>query len=191
MCGTPQLIAFHRHPRPATQGVSQLRSVEEADGRQATTSPVAKMIKRWQDGQQGTQDGAQREFHLEIEVFSLVDAATPRNLHACAGVSLGAYQIFDSFHSTTLVHPFLFQPKLLLQCRLGVLSARMFLVRLIGVLVLVALNGFFARVEFSLVAVRLSRVRQLVAKGSSQQRSLNNSSLISTASFPASRWASR
>lgn len=35
---------------------------------------------------------------------------------------------------------------------------------------LVAMNGFFAAVEFSLVAVRLSRVRQLVAKGSTQAR---------------------
>ncbi len=34
----------------------------------------------------------------------------------------------------------------------------MFLVRLIGVFVLVALNGFFAAVEFSLVTVRVSRV---------------------------------
>ena len=41
----------------------------------------------------------------------------------------------------------------------------MFAVRLIGVLALVALNGFFAAAEFSLVAVRLSRVRQLVQKG--------------------------
>src|ERR1700730_10662555 len=41
----------------------------------------------------------------------------------------------------------------------------MFAVRLIGVLALVALNGFFASAEFSLVAVRLSRVRQLVRKG--------------------------
>jgi putative hemolysin len=41
----------------------------------------------------------------------------------------------------------------------------MLAVRLIGVLVLIALNGFFAATEFSLVAVRLSRVRQLVAKG--------------------------
>jgi CBS domain containing-hemolysin-like protein len=41
----------------------------------------------------------------------------------------------------------------------------MFVVRLIGVLFLVALNGFFAAAEFSLVAVRISRVRQLVAKG--------------------------
>jgi len=41
----------------------------------------------------------------------------------------------------------------------------MFVVRLIGVLALVALNGFFAAAEFSLVAVRLSRVRQLVVKG--------------------------
>ena len=46
----------------------------------------------------------------------------------------------------------------------------MFVVRLIGVLVLVALNGFFAATEFSLVAVRLSRIRQLVAKGSARAR---------------------
>src|SRR6059058_1168703 len=46
----------------------------------------------------------------------------------------------------------------------------MFVVRLIGVFVLVALNGFFAATEFSLVAVRLSRVRQLVAKGSALAR---------------------
>src|SRR5258708_9411412 len=41
----------------------------------------------------------------------------------------------------------------------------MFVVRLLGVLFLVALNGFFAAAEFSLVAVRLSRVRQLVTAG--------------------------
>src|SRR5579863_2248866 len=46
----------------------------------------------------------------------------------------------------------------------------MFAVRLIGVLALVALNGFFAAAEFSLVAVRLSRVRQLVAKGEMRAR---------------------
>jgi magnesium and cobalt exporter, CNNM family len=46
----------------------------------------------------------------------------------------------------------------------------MFLLRLIGVLVLVTLNGFFAAVEFSLVAVRISRVRQLVARGSAQAK---------------------
>lgn len=46
----------------------------------------------------------------------------------------------------------------------------MFLIRLIGVLVLVVLNGFFAAAEFSLVAVRLSRVRQLVARGSAQAK---------------------
>lgn len=43
-------------------------------------------------------------------------------------------------------------------------------VRLIAVLALVALNGFFAAAEFSLVAVRLSRVRQLVAKGDLRAR---------------------
>ena len=41
----------------------------------------------------------------------------------------------------------------------------MFAVRFIGVLLLVVLNGFFAASEFALVAVRLSRVRQLVARG--------------------------
>lgn len=46
----------------------------------------------------------------------------------------------------------------------------MFAVRLIAVLALVALNGFFAAAEFSLVAVRLSRVRQLVAKGDLRAR---------------------
>ncbi|HTQ95830.1 MAG TPA: CNNM domain-containing protein, partial [Candidatus Acidoferrum sp.] len=46
----------------------------------------------------------------------------------------------------------------------------MFLLRLIGVFVLVALNGFFAAVEFSLVAVRISRVKQLVARGNAQAR---------------------
>ncbi len=46
----------------------------------------------------------------------------------------------------------------------------MFAVRLIGVLALVALNGFFAAAEYSLVAVRLSRVRQLVAKGDVRAR---------------------
>lgn len=46
----------------------------------------------------------------------------------------------------------------------------MFLIRLIGVLVLVALNGFFAAAEFSLVAIRLSRVRQLVARGNPQAK---------------------
>jgi putative hemolysin len=46
----------------------------------------------------------------------------------------------------------------------------MFLIRLIGVLALVALNGFFAAAEFSLVAVRISRVRQLVARGNAQAK---------------------
>src|ERR1700738_4947061 len=46
----------------------------------------------------------------------------------------------------------------------------MFAVRLLGVLFLVGLNGFFAAAEFSLVAVRLSRVRQLVAKGDIRAR---------------------
>jgi putative hemolysin len=37
--------------------------------------------------------------------------------------------------------------------------------RLLGLFLLVAVNGFFAAAEFSLVAVRLSRVRQLVEEG--------------------------
>jgi len=44
------------------------------------------------------------------------------------------------------------------------------LIRLFGVLVLVFINAFFAATEFALVAVRLSRVRQLVARGSSNAR---------------------
>src|SRR6266403_1431552 len=51
----------------------------------------------------------------------------------------------------------------------GVQSS-MFAIRLLGVLALVALNAFFAATEFSLVAVRLSRIRQLVAKGSARAR---------------------
>jgi magnesium and cobalt exporter, CNNM family len=46
----------------------------------------------------------------------------------------------------------------------------MFVIRLIGVVALVALNGFFAAAEFSLVAVRVSRIRQLVAAGNVRAR---------------------
>jgi putative hemolysin len=46
----------------------------------------------------------------------------------------------------------------------------MFAIRLIGVLALVALNGFFAAAEFSLVAVRISRVRQLIARGNARAK---------------------
>jgi len=42
--------------------------------------------------------------------------------------------------------------------------------RLLGLLVLVTVNGFFAAVEFSLVAVRLSRVRQLMEAGDPRAR---------------------
>src|SRR5712672_4667259 len=52
----------------------------------------------------------------------------------------------------------------------GAPYTRMFAVRLIGVLALVALNGFFAAAEFSLVAVRLSRVRQLVRQDDARAR---------------------
>lgn len=47
---------------------------------------------------------------------------------------------------------------------------RMFFVRLVGVIALVGLNGFFAAAEFSLVAVRISRVRQLVAQGNASAK---------------------
>jgi len=46
----------------------------------------------------------------------------------------------------------------------------MVVVKLIGVLLLAILNGFFAAAEFSLVAVRLSRVRQLVARGNARAK---------------------
>jgi len=58
--------------------------------------------------------------------------------------------------------------RLLLQSHRG--HHGMFLLRLIGVFVLVGLNGFFAAVEFSLVAVRISRVRQLIARGNAQAK---------------------
>ena len=43
-------------------------------------------------------------------------------------------------------------------------------IRLLAVLALVGLNGFFAATEFSLIAVRLSRVRQLMAKGDARAK---------------------
>ena len=42
--------------------------------------------------------------------------------------------------------------------------------RLLAILALVLINGFFAAAEFSLVAVRLSRVRQLVEQGNARAR---------------------
>jgi putative hemolysin len=42
--------------------------------------------------------------------------------------------------------------------------------RLLGALALVVVNGFFAAAEFSLVAVRLSRVRQLIERGDARAR---------------------
>ena len=62
----------------------------------------------------------------------------------------------------------------------------MLAVRLIGVLALVALNGFFAATEFSLVAVRLSRVRQLVAKGNARARVVDRigTRIVSAAEHP-------
>lgn len=46
----------------------------------------------------------------------------------------------------------------------------MILLRLFGVLFLIGLNAYFAAVEFSLVAVRFSRVRQLVEEGDPRAR---------------------
>jgi putative hemolysin len=46
----------------------------------------------------------------------------------------------------------------------------MIALRLFGVFALVGINAFFAAAEFSLVAVRLSRVRQLVEQGDSRAR---------------------
>src|ERR1039457_6106074 len=44
------------------------------------------------------------------------------------------------------------------------------LIRLFGVFLLICINAFFAATEFSLVTVRLSRVRQLVKKGNPSAR---------------------
>ena len=66
----------------------------------------------------------------------------------------------------------------------------MFLLRLIGVLLLVVLNGFFAAVEFSLVAVRLSRVRQLVAKGNAQAKIVEHLLSDLHRVVPAFKWRS-
>jgi CBS domain containing-hemolysin-like protein len=57
--------------------------------------------------------------------------------------------------------------------------------RLLAVLVLVAINGFFAAAEYALIAVRVSRVRQLIEEGDARARVVNNSSLNSIAWFPA------
>ncbi len=49
-------------------------------------------------------------------------------------------------------------------------SQEMIGLRLLGVLALVAINGFFSAAEFALVAVRLSRIRQLVEQGNARAR---------------------
>ena len=46
--------------------------------------------------------------------------------------------------------------------------------RLLAVLMLVGINGFFAAAEFSLVAVRASRVRQLMDAGDRRARIVND-----------------
>jgi CBS domain containing-hemolysin-like protein len=50
------------------------------------------------------------------------------------------------------------------------MSADVALLRLLGVLVLVAMNGFFVVAEFALVSVRRSRIDELVAQGNSVAR---------------------
>jgi putative hemolysin len=54
--------------------------------------------------------------------------------------------------------------------RIGAPGEIVIALRLLGLLMLVAVNGFFAAVEFSLVAVRLSRVRQLMDAGDSRAK---------------------
>jgi putative hemolysin len=54
--------------------------------------------------------------------------------------------------------------------RIGAPGDIVIALRLLGLLALVAVNGFFAAVEFSLVAVRLSRVRQLMEQGDARAR---------------------
>ena len=46
----------------------------------------------------------------------------------------------------------------------------MIVLRLFSILILIAINGFFAAVEFSLVAIRHSRIRQLVKHGNPRAR---------------------
>ena len=46
----------------------------------------------------------------------------------------------------------------------------MILIRLLAVLALICVNAFFAATEFSLVAVRLSRLRQLIKRGNTRAR---------------------
>ncbi|MFZ0641154.1 MAG: hemolysin family protein [Candidatus Acidiferrales bacterium] len=46
----------------------------------------------------------------------------------------------------------------------------MIVLRLFSILILIAINGFFAAVEFSLVAIRHSRIRQLVRHGNPRAR---------------------
>jgi putative hemolysin len=46
----------------------------------------------------------------------------------------------------------------------------MIVLRLFSILILIAINGFFAAVEFSLVAIRHSRIRQLVKHGNPSAR---------------------
>ncbi len=60
----------------------------------------------------------------------------------------------------------------------------MILVRLLAVLALICVNAFFAAAEFSLVAVRLSRLRQLVKRGNANARIVQD--LVSRLEFVVS-----
>ena len=67
----------------------------------------------------------------------------------------------------------------------------MIALQLFAVLALVGVNAFFSAAEFSLVAVRQSRVRQLVEQGDARAKVVESCSPTSAASSPACKSASR
>jgi putative hemolysin len=60
-----------------------------------------------------------------------------------------------------------------IRCRALIELQDMIGLRLLAVLMLVGINGFFAAAEFSLVAVRASRIRQLMERGDRRARIVN------------------
>jgi len=56
----------------------------------------------------------------------------------------------------------------------GPIGTAMIALRLVAVFALVGVNAFFAAAEFSLVAIRLSRLRQLVEQGDPRARVIQN-----------------
>jgi CBS domain containing-hemolysin-like protein len=60
-----------------------------------------------------------------------------------------------------------------IRCRALIELQDMIGLRLLAVLMLVGINGFFAAAEFSLVAVRASRIRQLMDRGDRRARIVN------------------